>query len=490
MKEENLITSNNDVSKKPSKHYLTTVTPLSKYLAMILFVVLPFLGFYIGLNLRKDYQALGQNTSLGLNINDTEPDKHISRNESKDIPAFKIADVNNSDFRILNDNYLISNGTLYYLKTNVIGWMNNITDDKGFQSFLSNSPSELDDIKPFFIKMISADISYLKLLSNNNYISDKNNVYFAGNVLNGVTTSTVRIIGGALINGNNVYFGMDKIETADASTFSFNNCKDLGGDFPLLSCERSYRDKNNVFFVNYRSNKITIIDRSTFKHATSSYFVDKNDVYLHVNYIETNELLPLGANPKTFELLSNGFSRDSKNLYYALNGTWSNNSPILIDNGDPDSFEDLSGPYAKDKNNVYFGRRPHEGFASCTSIKGADQASFKVITFNQMGAFAKDSNNVYYDNKVYSEPDINTVQTIAGMSDVIMDKNNLYVGGWSAKPSKVEGIDAQTFRITNPKFTINNYGKVSTILGEDDSKKYKIELTDNEYRFTTFEEIK
>lgn len=42
--------------------YLTTVTSFSKYLAMFLFVVFPFLGFYIGLNyqknLKKDVQIV------------------------------------------------------------------------------------------------------------------------------------------------------------------------------------------------------------------------------------------------------------------------------------------------------------------------------------------------------------------------------------------------------------------------------------------------
>mgnify|MGYP001608901732 CR=1 FL=1 len=36
---------------------LTTVTPLSKYLAMFLFVALPFVGFYLGMGMKKEPQV-------------------------------------------------------------------------------------------------------------------------------------------------------------------------------------------------------------------------------------------------------------------------------------------------------------------------------------------------------------------------------------------------------------------------------------------------
>lgn len=44
---------------------LTTITPLSKYLAMFLFIVLPFLGFFVGLRYEQQFtQYMEDRTSL------------------------------------------------------------------------------------------------------------------------------------------------------------------------------------------------------------------------------------------------------------------------------------------------------------------------------------------------------------------------------------------------------------------------------------------
>lgn len=47
--------------KKKLPKSLTTITPLSKTIAFILFIVLPFVGFYLGMQYQKTMdEALGQ----------------------------------------------------------------------------------------------------------------------------------------------------------------------------------------------------------------------------------------------------------------------------------------------------------------------------------------------------------------------------------------------------------------------------------------------
>lgn len=54
----------NIVTQTPKPNPLTTVTPLSKTLALILFIALPFLGFYLGMRYQKlvTFQSAATNT--------------------------------------------------------------------------------------------------------------------------------------------------------------------------------------------------------------------------------------------------------------------------------------------------------------------------------------------------------------------------------------------------------------------------------------------
>ncbi len=49
MEDDNLVIEKRNIVPE----WLVTVTPLSKYLAMALFVTLPFIGFILGMNYQK-----------------------------------------------------------------------------------------------------------------------------------------------------------------------------------------------------------------------------------------------------------------------------------------------------------------------------------------------------------------------------------------------------------------------------------------------------
>lgn len=55
---------------------LTTVTPFSKYLAMVLFIILPFVGFYLGIK----YQEINYTISIG-----SQYQNQITKNQAEDI---------------------------------------------------------------------------------------------------------------------------------------------------------------------------------------------------------------------------------------------------------------------------------------------------------------------------------------------------------------------------------------------------------------------
>lgn len=50
--------------KKGLPKSLTTVTPLSKFIAFVLFVLMPFIGFYIGMNYQKILDSVNSSSQV------------------------------------------------------------------------------------------------------------------------------------------------------------------------------------------------------------------------------------------------------------------------------------------------------------------------------------------------------------------------------------------------------------------------------------------
>lgn len=61
-------------ARRPMSHHFTTVTPLSKTIAFILFITLPFLGFFLGVKYGEMRAAVEeQENHLGTFLQQVQP---------------------------------------------------------------------------------------------------------------------------------------------------------------------------------------------------------------------------------------------------------------------------------------------------------------------------------------------------------------------------------------------------------------------------------
>ena len=285
------------------------------------------------------------------------------------------------------------------------------------------------------------------------------------------------------IHENSVYYrtenGLEKLQNADAKTFEiFKESRSFG------------RDKNNVYYLGDRLNKI---DPKTFEVVEGYYitmFKDKNGIYTFgknydklkiINFkengidIDFNDFKVISSeNPtiyrnkndvyfqkggkiypiknvdaKTFEkingrsYLDNKYYRDKNDVYY-----FSSDKMLKLENADRNSVNELSKNILRDKNNVYFENQ---------QIKGLDVNSFKVIYENRISEpenLIKDKNGVYYidENKKTlikfknNEIDIESFGIANKMlDDYFRDKNNVYYLE-DYKLHRLDDLDIETYQ--------------------------------------------
>lgn len=150
-----------------------------------------------------------------------------------------------------------------------------------------------------------------------------------------------------------------------------------------ISCNKSehIRDKK------HEENNLQAL--VTDKNSCSSYKIINNKVYLLDDVIKD-------ADPKSFECLDDGFSKDQHHVYFGLKKNTE---------ADPRTFIVLTNGYSKDKNYVYY------DYSWGHKILGADAKTFEVFSLS----LTKDKNFVYY------------------LADF-------------GKIEKIEGVDAKSFR--------------------------------------------
>ena len=352
----------------------------------------------------------------------------------------------------------------------------------------------------------------------------------AGSVVN----ADIRVVPFYEINGNSVYHrtenGLEKLQNADAKTFEiFKESKSFG------------RDKNNVYYLGDKLNKI---DPKTFEVVEGYYitmFKDKNGIYTFgknydklkiINFkedgidIDFNDFKVISSedptiyknkndiyfqkggkilqiknvDAKTFEkingrsYLDNKYYRDKNNVYY-----FSEDKMLKIENADRNSVNELSKNILRDKNNVYFENK---------QIKGLDINSIKVIYENRISEpenLIKDKNGIYYidENKKTlikfrnDEIDIESFGIANEMlDDYFKDKNNVYYLE-NYKLHKLEDLDIETYQnisMTRYKKDKNNlYFKWKKIknVNPDDVEIIEndfIKIKDTLYEIFNFEE--
>src|SRR5688572_17058880 len=202
-------------------------------------------------------------------------------------------------------------------------------------------------------------------------------------------------------------FGLSEpfeIEEADISTFE------------ILDDYRGYaKDKNYVYLDGI---PIPGADPATFELLEDPYSRDKSHVYL--------QDMILSNDPANFEFLPHGLMRDSQHVY------WSDK--IISD--DPSNFviiDDLGTTiYWKDSKNIFFDGSP---------IETANMDTFEIID----DTYSHDDIHVFYRTSIISQADMASFQVIE--SPYTKDDSSVFF-----MEHILPNADPQTFQILNIKF--------------------------------------
>ena len=336
------------------------------------------------------------------------------------------------------------------------------------------------------------------------------------------------------IHENSVYYrtenGLEKLQNADAKTFEIfkesrsfgrdkNNVYYLGDKLNKIDPKTfevvegyyitMFKDKNGIYtfgknydklkIINFKENGIDI-DFNDFKVISSenpTIYRNKNDVYFQ----KGGKIYPIkNVDAKTFEkingrsYLDNKYYRDKNDVYY-----FSSDKMLKLENADRNSVNELSENILKDKNYVYFENQ---------QIKGLDVNSFKVIYENRISEpenLIKDKNGVYYidENKKTlikfknNEIDIESFGIANKMlDDYFKDKNNVYYLE-DYKLHRLDDLDIETYQnisMTRYKKDKNNlyykWKKVKNVNPNDVEiiENDFIKIKDTLYEISNFEE--
>ena len=298
---------------------------------------------------------------------------------------------------------------------------------------------------------------------------------------------------------NNVYYLGDKLNKIDPKTFEV-----VEGYYITM-----FKDKNGIYtfgknydklkIINFKENGIDI-DFNNFKVISSenpTIYRNKNDVYFQ----KGGKIYPIkNVDAKTFEkinsrsYLDNKYYRDKNDVYY-----FSSDKMLKLENADRNSVNELSKNILRDKNNVYFENQ---------QIKGLDVNSFKVIYENRISEpenLIKDKNGVYYidENKKTlikfknDEIDIESFGIANKMlDDYFKDKNNVYYLE-DYKLHRLDDLDIETYQnifMTRYKKDKNNlyfkWKKVKNVNPNDVEiiENDFIKIKDTLYEISNFEE--
>ena len=314
--------------------------------------------------------------------------------------------------------------------------------------------------KDFQFKVENVDLGTFKVL-NDKYAKDVKNVYFSGNKsFEDVDAGTFEVLPADYSKDkNNVYSPengwIQRVNGANPKTIKVLN------QFYL-------KDDKNVFF---NDKKILGADANSFiaLDKENGYAKDKNSVYYFGQKVE-------GANPKTFEVISDGeYSKDDKNVYA---------SGEVIKGADPKTFREFpETSYSRDKNNLYyyFGedkflgkifennfeflddfiiRNGNEIYFYGKKLKLKDAKKFKLIkntgimTTSKIIVYGKNDENVYVVTPDDAPGNIRIIENADKDTFEVMennryskDKNNIYyLGNYGIV--KLEDVDKVSFVIS------------------------------------------
>ena len=312
----------------------------------------------------------------------------------------QLQDVDKNSFTIVEDeNFSYDKNNVYYAgrKLNDIspnGFkvtrlvnrrnrpINFLNDNKNIYKFIEEydeETSELKSVKTAVVKNPKVDSKTFEVFDYwENYFRDKNNVYYENELykmglkkIEGADRNSFEILNSEFSKDkNNVYYYGNKMKGISPDGFEI-----IGNEFVFKNHEdlvSIIKDKNNVYYLKGKagSEKYEIIslnfDGTSFKYSNADY---------------------------SYKSKSEGYFQDKNGVYYfdisKLDNLTPDNVFFKIEGADTSSFVQLMFGYAKDKNKVYSGNQ---------EIKSANSESFKIIETNEK-LIVKDKNRIYREIK-------------------------------------------------------------------------------------------
>ena len=422
-----------------------------------------------------------------------------------------VKNVDKNTFKVVNGNYGVDSKNVYYLgeKLDFVGldglkiFGEYYLKDKNSVYEISMNDNAKVKVKP--IKNLNIDVATFEDIFNEGLFKDKNAVYYAEDndgdislkILQGADPATFEF-GIISKDKNSVFIGNQKLEGVSSKGFevlddTFNFMKDYknvyyldresdgitykvkvldtkGIDIPSLeflgdSYNQYYRDKNNIYFLNDKDDKMEFeklagANPKTFEIVDDYFARDDKNVYFFNKKV-------IGVDAKTFEKVGYDIVKDKNGVYFLENVSEENeNSEIKTKNLKADGIDlktlkKLDNGYFKDKNSIYY-----ELSGNLYKMKNVDLSTFEVLNspYSSSVYFAKDKNNVYYNGKKLDGIVPNDFEQI--QSYFIKDKNGIY--------KFEESENEQDLKITpiNAKIDFKNFKELDWKYFGDDKNIY------------------
>ena len=418
-----------------------------------------------------------------------------------------VKNVDKNTFKVVNGNYGVDSKNVYCFgeKLDFVGLDGLKIFNEGYLKDKKNvyeiSVNDNDKVKVEPIKNLNIDVATFEDIFGGLNYKDKNAVYYAEDndgdvslkILQGADPATFEF-GIISKDKNSIFIGNQKLKGVNSKGFEI-----LDNEFNFV------KDYKNVYYLDRESDGITYkvevldtkgIDIPSLEFLGDSYnkyYRDKNNIYFLNDKDDKMEFEKLvGANPKTFEIIDDYFARDEKNVYFFNKKVIGvdaktfeevgydiikdkNGLHILIDSNETEikvkslkadgidlkTLKKLDNGYFKDKNNIYYGLS-----GNLYKIKNADLQTFEVLTspYSSSVYFAKDKNNVYYSGKKLDGIVPNDFEQI--QSYFIKDRNGIY--------KFEEDEDEQNLKITpiNAKIDFKNLKELDWKYFGDDKNIY------------------
>ena len=231
-----------------------------------------------------------------------------------------------------------------------------------------------------------------------------------------------------------------------------------------------------------------------------SYYSKNNFFVFYEDCLETcksektvyKKTLIASADPNTFEVLSEKYSKDINNVYLCSHDLeyYSKFKCEIVENADPGTFSSIGTTggdiYAKDKNYVYMLGKV---------IENADPLSFNLVgdelINGRVHTYTKDKNYVYRSGEIIKNADSSTFILIYpntnqdySYASYAKDKNHVYIFG-----KLIENADQQTFRLIDTESIKTKNGGRYYRFAVDKNSIYFTDYSGNLYRITDMQSV-